>query len=48
MSIYRETGLEQARVVAGMMQNKVESLTWASIPTTRLPSLPDDALPLVV
>lgn len=48
MSIYRETGLEQARVVAGMMQSKVESLTWASIPTTRLPSLPDDALPLVV
>jgi hypothetical protein len=48
MSIYRETGLEQARNVAGMMQNKVESLTWASIPTTRLPSLPDDALPLVV
>ncbi|KAL6862116.1 hypothetical protein J3F83DRAFT_746759 [Trichoderma novae-zelandiae] len=48
MSIYRETGLEQARVVAGMMQNKVETLTWASIPTTRLPSLPDDALPLVV
>ncbi|KAL7808423.1 hypothetical protein V8C26DRAFT_413344 [Trichoderma gracile] len=48
MTIYRETGLEQARVVAGMMQNKVETLTWASIPTTRLPSLPDDALPLVV
>ncbi|KAM0260035.1 hypothetical protein ACHAQJ_002959 [Trichoderma viride] len=48
MSIYRETGLEQARNVAGMMQNKVESLTWASIPTTRLPSLSDDALPLVV
>ncbi|KAL7918528.1 hypothetical protein ACQKWADRAFT_303944 [Trichoderma austrokoningii] len=48
MSIYRETGLEQARVVAGMMQNKQESLTWASIPTTRLPSLPEDALPLVV
>ncbi|EHK51027.1 hypothetical protein TRIATDRAFT_279683 [Trichoderma atroviride IMI 206040] len=48
MSIYRETGLEQARVVAGMMQNRQESLTWASIPTTRLPSLPEDALPLVV
>ncbi|KAK5988764.1 hypothetical protein PT974_10253 [Cladobotryum mycophilum] len=48
MAIHRETGLEQARVVAGMMQDKVESLTWGNIPTTRLPLLPDNALPVVV
>lgn len=47
-AIYNETGLEQARGVAEMMQGKVESLSWASIPTTRLPSLPDEALPAMV
>ncbi|KOS18565.1 hypothetical protein ESCO_001092 [Escovopsis weberi] len=48
MAIHRETGLDQARTVAGMMQDRAESLAWTDIPTARLPSLPDDALPLIV
>lgn len=47
-SIHRDTGLEQARVVAGMVKEKSESLTWDNIPVARLPVLPDDALPEMV
>lgn len=47
-AIYVETGLDQARTVKQLMQDRVESLPWDSIPLVRLPEIPDDALPVIV
>ena len=47
-AIYVETGLDQARIVRQLMQDKSESLPWDSIPLVRLPEIPDDCLPVIV
>lgn len=47
-AIHKETGLEQARVVAGMLQAKEHDPSYGGIPLDRLPELPQGALPGVV
>ncbi|CAM1502822.1 Fc.00g075980.m01.CDS01 [Cosmosporella sp. VM-42] len=47
-AIHKETGLEQARVVANMLQAKGESLTRRSAPLSKLPRLREEALPATV
>lgn len=47
-AMYKETGFEQARVVATIVREKVHSLSWDDIPTASLPELPDGALPIMV
>ncbi|EFY87516.1 hypothetical protein J3458_009018 [Metarhizium acridum] len=47
-AIYQETGFEQARVVSNIVKEQVHTLLWDQIPTSKLPSLPDTALPMIV
>ncbi|KHO00858.1 Zn(2)-C6 fungal-type DNA-binding domain protein [Metarhizium album ARSEF 1941] len=47
-AIYQETGFEQARVVSNIVKEQVHTLLWDQIPTAKLPSLPDAALPMMV
>ncbi|OAA44883.1 Zn(2)-C6 fungal-type DNA-binding domain protein [Metarhizium rileyi] len=47
-AIYQETGFEQARVVSNIVKEQVHTLLWDQIPTSKLPFLPDTALPLIV
>ncbi|KAF4123286.1 Fungal Zn(2)-Cys(6) binuclear cluster domain, partial [Geosmithia morbida] len=44
--IHKETGLDQARVVKQLLQDKVEYQPWDRIPNLHLPEVPDEALPL--
>jgi hypothetical protein len=47
-AIYLETGFEQARIVSSIVRDQVHTLLWDQIPTSKLPSLPDTALPMMV
>ncbi|POR37168.1 Uncharacterized protein TPAR_02628 [Tolypocladium paradoxum] len=47
-AIHKETGFEQARVVSGIIREKVHSLSWDDIPTASLPKLPEGSLPTMV
>lgn len=47
-AIYQETGFEQARIVSNIVKEQVHTLLWDQIPTSKLPSLPDTALPMIV
>ncbi|KAK2612971.1 hypothetical protein QQS21_001082 [Conoideocrella luteorostrata] len=47
-AIYQETGFEQARVVSNTVKEQVHTLLWDQIPTSKLPSIPDTALPMIV
>ena len=47
-TIYRESGLEQARVVRIMMEENVPRLKWEDIPLRDLPVVMDDDLPITV
>jgi hypothetical protein len=48
LSIHKETGLEQARIVAGMLQAKAEPATVCTSLLEHLPSLPAESLPDIV
>lgn len=47
-AIHKETGLEQARVVAGILQTKGQPPIPINALSNRLPPLPKDALPAIV
>lgn len=47
-AIFVETGLDQARTVKQLLQEKVESPPWDSIPLERLPEVSSDFLPIMV
>lgn len=47
-TIYVETGLDQAKTVLQLLQDKTETVPWDSIPLMRLPEVPDASLPLMV
>lgn len=47
-AIWVETGLEQARTVKHLVQDKSETLPWDSIPLSCLPEISDDSLPAMV
>ncbi|PNY28440.1 Uncharacterized protein TCAP_01636 [Tolypocladium capitatum] len=47
-AIHKETGFEQARVISGIIREKVHSLSWDDIPTASLPKLPEGSLPIMV
>lgn len=47
-AIYVETGLDQAKTVKQLLQDKTETIPWDSIPLMRLPEVPDASLPVMV
>lgn len=47
-TIHTETGLDQARSVKQLLQDKVEFQPWDRIPSVHLPDIPDESLPVWV
>lgn len=47
-AIYKETKLEQAHTIAGLLESRSDLVMWESIPLDQLPQLPEGSCPSVV